>query len=202
MPPLVSITGRVLPRDGPAPTRDSDDLRMGALLLSDSALACGILLAWAVMFGRILGLVLAVNRELLWPLLPPMLAMGAVTIPEIFDPQYYTGLEGGLLESIGRLFKGDMTLFIYPYCNKTTGNLTTVENMELPPIAKPLFDYVNQAKQLVSLENHDPACARIDSRDVLKKIASGDASWEEMVPPPIVELIKERHLFGHKVRRG
>lgn len=45
-----------------------------------AALACGILLAWAVMFGRILGLVLAVNRELLWPLLPPMLAMGAVTL--------------------------------------------------------------------------------------------------------------------------
>ena len=35
------------------------------------ALACGILLAWAVMFGRILGMVLAVNRDLLWPLLPP-----------------------------------------------------------------------------------------------------------------------------------
>jgi uncharacterized membrane protein (DUF4010 family) len=45
-----------------------------------AALACGILLAWAVMFGRILGLVLAVNRDLLWPLLPPMLAMGLVTL--------------------------------------------------------------------------------------------------------------------------
>lgn len=45
-----------------------------------AALACGILIAWAVMFGRILGLVLAVNRELLWPLLPPMLAMGAVAL--------------------------------------------------------------------------------------------------------------------------
>ena len=45
-----------------------------------AALACGILLAWAVMFGRILGLVLAVNRDLLWPLLPPVLAMGAVCL--------------------------------------------------------------------------------------------------------------------------
>jgi uncharacterized membrane protein (DUF4010 family) len=45
-----------------------------------AALACGILLAWAVMFGRILGLVLAVNRDLLWPLLPFMLAMGTVSV--------------------------------------------------------------------------------------------------------------------------
>ena len=44
------------------------------------ALACGILIAWAVMFGRILGLVLAVNRDLLWPLLPSILAMGAVSV--------------------------------------------------------------------------------------------------------------------------
>jgi len=131
---------------------------------------------------------------------PLGLAMGAVTIPEIFNPEYYATLEGGLLESIGRLFKGDMTLFIYPYCDRVTGNLTTVESMELPPIAKPLYDYVNQTNQLVSLENHDPTCARIDSRDVLKKIASGDTSWEEMVPPAIVELIKERNLFGHKKR--
>ena len=131
---------------------------------------------------------------------PLGLAMGAVTIPEIFDPTYYTHLEGGLLESIGRLFKGDMTLFIYPYCDRKTGELSTVDTMELPPVAKPLFDYVNQAGQLVSLTNHDPACSRIDSRDVLKKIASGDASWEEMVPGPIVELIKERHLFGHRRR--
>ncbi len=134
--------------------------------------------------------------------MPIGLAMGAVTIPEIFDPQYYTHLEGGLLESIGRLFKGDMTLFIYPYCNKTTGVLTTAQNMELPAIAKPLYDYVNQAKQLVSLDNHDAACSRIDSRDVLKKIASGDVSWEAMVPPPIVEIIKERHLFGYKQRKS
>ena len=45
-----------------------------------AALACGILLAWAVMVGRILGLVLAVNRDLLWPLLPSIMAMGAVCL--------------------------------------------------------------------------------------------------------------------------
>lgn len=44
------------------------------------ALACGILIAWAVMFGRILGLVLAINRDLLWPLMPSVLAMGAVSV--------------------------------------------------------------------------------------------------------------------------
>jgi uncharacterized membrane protein (DUF4010 family) len=45
-----------------------------------AALACGILLAWAVMFGRVLLLVLAVNADLVWPLLPPFAAMGLLTL--------------------------------------------------------------------------------------------------------------------------
>lgn len=45
-----------------------------------AALACGILLAWTVMFGRILVLVLAVNVGLVYPLLPPLAAMGLLTL--------------------------------------------------------------------------------------------------------------------------
>ena len=43
-----------------------------------NALACGILLAWAVMFVRVLVLVAVVNRALLTPLLVPFAAMAVV----------------------------------------------------------------------------------------------------------------------------
>jgi uncharacterized membrane protein (DUF4010 family) len=43
-----------------------------------NALACGILLAWAVMFVRVLVLVAVVNRPLLVPLLIPFVVMAAV----------------------------------------------------------------------------------------------------------------------------
>jgi uncharacterized membrane protein (DUF4010 family) len=46
---------------------------------SAAALACGILLAWAVMFVRVIVLVAAVNRALLPDLLAPFAAMAAVT---------------------------------------------------------------------------------------------------------------------------
>ena len=130
------------------------------------------------------------------------MAMGAVTVPELFNPIYYENLEGGLLESIGRLFSGDVKLFVYPYCDRKTGELCTVESLRLPPEVKPLYDYVVGAGKIVNLQNQDPACMKIDSRDVLKRIASGDALWETMVPPGIVELIKERHLFGHSRKHG
>ena len=53
-----------------------------------NALACGILLAWAVMFVRVLVLVAVVNRPLLAPLLVPFLAM-AVTVGAFAAFYYY-----------------------------------------------------------------------------------------------------------------
>jgi hypothetical protein len=33
---------------------------------------------------------------------------------------------------------------------------------------------------------------------VLKRIASGDETWEETVPPQVAELIRHRGFFGYK----
>ena len=35
------------------------------------------------------------------------------------------------------------------------------------------------------------------SRDVLRRIAAADDSWEDMVPPAVAELIKRRGFFGY-----
>ena len=45
-----------------------------------AALACGILLAWAIMFARVLVMALLVNPALLVPLLVPCAAMGLVAV--------------------------------------------------------------------------------------------------------------------------
>ena len=127
---------------------------------------------------------------------PIALVMGTVTLPEIFDPSYYTTLDGGLLESLGRLFRGDLTLFVYPFTNRATGELMTVENLDLPPDRKPLFDFAVRAGRIVGLTNHNPDYLTIDSRTVLELIASGNPTWEKMVPEPVVQLIRERRLFN------
>ncbi len=133
---------------------------------------------------------------------PIGLAMGTVTVPEIFDPSYYTNLEGGLLEALGRLLRGDMTLFIYPYLDRKTGRIMTVENLELPADAKPLFDYAVRNGRIVGLESLNSECLTIDSREVLAMIAAGNPKWEAMVPEPVVKLIRARGLFGCRAGRA
>jgi hypothetical protein len=129
------------------------------------------------------------------------LAVGAVTVPEIFDPKHYRNLDGGILEAVGKLFRNDLTLFVYPYSDRGTGKLLTADTLVLPAESQPLYDYALRTGRVVGLDNYDANCLPIDSRDVLKRISGGDATWEEMVPPAVVKLIKERQLFGHRCRK-
>ncbi|QEL19471.1 TonB-dependent receptor [Limnoglobus roseus] len=129
---------------------------------------------------------------------PIGLAMGLVTVPEIFDASYYTTLEGGLLEALGRLLSGDISMFIYPYVNRETNEVMSIDNLDLPVESKPLYDYAVRTGRIRGLESLNAEYLKIDSRDVLKKIATGDGTWEQMVPEPVVKLIRERGLFGCK----
>jgi len=126
------------------------------------------------------------------------LVMGAASLRDIFDPQYYTELPGGILESFGRLFKGDLRLYIYPLLDQTTGNLTTVDNLEIPNHLQKLYAYLVDSGNIRALESFTREYLPMFSRDALKKIQSGDPAWEGMVPPEVAKVIKERRFFGHR----
>ena len=57
--------------------------------------------------------------------------MGVPTLKEVFDEKYYLDLDGGILESFGRLFKNDLKLYVYPLMDKKTGALITSDNLLL-----------------------------------------------------------------------
>ena len=185
---VAEITMRNLTADQAVP--DPRDFLGRAEVLSASGLA--VLVSDYSEFYRLAGYLRKLTNK------PIGVAMGAITIPEVFDPRYYTNLEGGLLESIGRLFSGDLTLFVYPYFNPSTQKILTVENLELPATDHPLYEYALRSGKIVGLDNHNPDCLKIQSREVLRKIASGNLEWENMVPPEVAKLIHERKLFGCK----
>jgi len=130
------------------------------------------------------------------------IALGAVTIPEIFDAIHYKCLAGGLLEALGKLFRNDLTLLTYPYLDRVTNKLLTPDTLTMPPESKQLYDYAHQNGQILALDDYNPETLKIDSRDVLERIVKGDATWEEMVPPEVVKLIKQRGLFHYRPPRG
>lgn len=128
------------------------------------------------------------------------LVMGVPTLRELFEEKYYVDLEGGILESFGRLFKNDLKIYAYPFLDPRTNESLTAEALTVAPKLKHLYGYL--------LENHFieglDAC-RVSppshTRSILEKIQAGDPSWEENVPPQVARLIKERHLLGYNVAR-
>jgi len=125
------------------------------------------------------------------------IAMGAGSLLELFDEKYYSHLEGGILESFGRLFKNDLKLYVYPLLDTATNQLVTVENLKISGELVKLFGHLVDRGCIQQLDNFDRSILHIFSRDVLKRIKAGDPSWQEMVPPEIAEVIRRRALFGY-----
>jgi hypothetical protein len=124
------------------------------------------------------------------------IVMGVPTLREIFDEKYYTDLEGGILESFGRLFKNALKLYVYPH-RGPDGSLTTGSTLEVAPHLRHLYIYLVENRFIEDISEYNPHYLPIFSREVIEKIKSGDAQWEKMVPPEVALLIKERGLFGH-----
>ncbi len=125
------------------------------------------------------------------------ITMGTGSLRELFDEKYYTELDGGILESFGRLFKNDLKLYIYPLKDGDTGELQTTGNLAVAGGLEQLYGYLLDRGCIEQLTNHDEGCLGVFSREVLAKIADGDPGWEEMVPARVADVIKERRYFGY-----
>jgi len=126
------------------------------------------------------------------------IVMGVPSVYELFDEKYYADLPGGILENFGRLFKNDLRIYVYPLRRSPTDELQTTATVNLKSDLQLLYDYLCRRGSFVQLDNYNPEYLSIFSRDVLKRIASGDETWDETVPPQVAELIRHRGFFGYK----
>ncbi len=129
---------------------------------------------------------------------PVVLALGIPALRLLFDPKYYAGLPGGILEGVGQLFSGDTTLYVYPSRDPRTGIVTSLNDLQLDPTVRPLFEYLLAMKRMVPATEVDERGLHIFPADVLKMIQDGDPRWESMVPKEAAAAIKSRRLFGLK----
>jgi len=147
-------------------------------------------------------------------------AMGINNLLEIFNEKYYENLEGGILESFGRLFRHSVKLYIYPMRqeaydkylstgketpgsspkveNSVTSNvLITARNAQVVDNLRSLYEHLMQNHYIECIVGYDPTVLNTFSRDVLRRIKENDPSWERMVPDPVVDAIKRLRLFGY-----
>ncbi|HWL52287.1 MAG TPA: TonB-dependent receptor [Chthoniobacteraceae bacterium] len=147
------------------------------------------------------------------------MVMGVNHIVELFNEKYYEHLEGGILESFGRLFRNAVRLYVYPmrhdvYSRYLEGSLDlcllppsqhpfaaevmiTAKNLQVSPRLQNLYQHLLENHYIDTIVGYDASIANTYSRDEYRKIRESDPSWAAMVPPPVAKLIKERRLFGY-----
>ena len=125
---------------------------------------------------------------------PVALAMGIHSLQEIFKEKYYEHLDGGILESFGLLFRNDMRLYVCPVLEEE-GSLLTVDKLKVENHLRFLYRHLLQNGFLHNLDTVDRNYLTIDSNAVLEKIRCGDDTWQSLVPPSVIDIIKRKALF-------
>ena len=115
---------------------------------------------------------------------------------EIFEEKYYDDLGGGILESLGRLFKNHLKLFIYPLKDPETGKLVNAKNLQVAPHLRHLYAHLIENGCIEDLPGFTEDYLPIFPAEVLEKIQSGDRSWKKLVPPEVAAMIEKRRMFN------
>ena len=100
------------------------------------------------------------------------IVMGVPTLRELFNEKYYADLDGGILESFGRLFKNDLKIYVYPQQDAKTGSLVSAgqhAGRAAPPT--PL-----RISRRESADRRHPRLRRVVSADLLARRAGAAAA--------------------------
>ena len=133
---------------------------------------------------------------------PIGLPIGLVRLRDVLDEKFYTDLPGGLMESLGQLFKNGAKLYVYPSLDRKSGKLTTVANMDVEPNLLHLFAHLVENRFVENLDDYNADYLKIYSNEVLARIHAGDDALAKLVPSAIFQVIKSKELFGWGQKRG
>jgi hypothetical protein len=127
------------------------------------------------------------------------IAVGLPSVRDVTDEKLYGDLSGGALESIGRLFKRSVRMYVYPTFDASTDRIVTIESAPQPVRGgNHIRDMLLELGRLVPLRSYEPKYATIRTPDVLALLQTGNKSWEDLVPPDVAQIIKEQGLFGYR----
>jgi hypothetical protein len=130
------------------------------------------------------------------------LAVGLPAFRQVADEKYFTDLPGGVLESVGRLFKRSVKMYVYPTRDPVTGEIQLPDRYPVPSPWHHMRALLLAIGRVEPIRGYDESYLSIRTPDVLARIQDGDASWEQMVPVAVAQIIKAENLFGWRPGRA
>lgn len=143
------------------------------------------------------------------------IALGINQLLDVFNERHYEHLEGGILESMGRMFRHAVKLYVYPMRAESFRKLArsdatpqdlaalapheliTAKNVLVAHHLRYLYRHLVENRNIDAVSGCNEDYLSIYSRDVLALIQAGDPAWEQLVPSKVAGLIKSRQLLGY-----
>ena len=145
---------------------------------------------------------------------PIGLVMGLNNLADIFKEEYYSSMEGGILEAFGILFKDNVKIYAYPIeqenferYRKQIGigdnvdvksgedGLVTIENLLVAENLRNLYKYIRENGFLETVLHCDRQNMKLFSRDVFEQVLKRKAGWKESLPECVAEMIEKKGLW-------
>jgi hypothetical protein len=109
---------------------------------------------------------------------------------ELFKEKWSEHLDGGILESFGRLFKDQVYLLVSPWKNRKTGELVTADNFRPPAKFEAFYQFLCANGYIFNLSCGDDRLLDWTPRDLQIMKEEGRPEWKELVP---VEVLTNQH---------
>jgi len=164
---------------------DSDFLARVDLL---SSLGYNVLISDYVRFFRLRSFLRQYTQN------PIGIVLSVLDFNYLFDEQYYEGLEGGILEAMGKLFPDNTQVYVYP--TKAGGELVSLENIRVPEHLRYLLRHLVSNRLMVPSDDYEQAHLHISARKIAEQIPLGRGEWESQLPEAVTRQILDRKLFG------
>lgn len=175
---ILEITMHNLLSDGGS-VRDEDFLARADVL---QALGKKVLISKYAEFHRLSAYLARHTQQ------PIAIVLGLPLFEELFNERWYADLAGGLLEALGRLFKNQVRLYVYPIGDPATGQIRTARHARLTGAQSHLLDYLLDSGCVRVIEDGLRECIFQTSADVRQMIREGDPRWRTLVPDIVLNF--------------
>ena len=123
---------------------------------------------------------------------PIAIVLSIGILNELFKEKWSENLEGGMLESFGRLFKNKVNLYVYPWHNTINGELVTADNFKAPKDWELFYNHLKGKNRIISVGIGNPTLLAKTSRSVYKQIEAKDEDWKKWVPEKALKIIERK----------
>jgi hypothetical protein len=146
---------------------------------------------------------------------PIGMVMGLNNLADIFKQEYYSNLEGGILEAFGILFKDNIRIYAYPVEKETferyrqqfrrgdnvnitesSNGLINVENLLVADNLRNLYKYIRENGFLETIEECNRENMKFFSRDIFDQIVQRKDGWKDNLPESVANMIESKNLWS------